>query len=153
MKIRILSICLIATLSAATSISAGELLQDFFKTINLPKLNISNSDETPVISTLEAVGEETGKVVNEVGSLLEQLVSPAPTKKEPKADAATPAKIQSDVKTESKTLTPAKPAKKEATEKEAKTKPAKKRAIPAPILSPAEFLKKQKDKSEKETEK
>ncbi|MCH2612203.1 MAG: hypothetical protein MK006_14160 [Pirellulales bacterium] len=153
MKIRILSICLIATLSAATSISAGELLQDFFKTINLPKLNISDSDETPVISTLEAVGEETGKVVNEVGSLLEQLVSPAPTKKEPKADAATPAKIQSDVKTESKTLTPAKPAKKEATEKEAKTKPAKKRAIPAPILSPAEFLKKQKDKSEKETEK
>ena len=42
---------------AATSISAGELLQDFFKTINLPKLNISDSDETPVISTLEAVGE------------------------------------------------------------------------------------------------
>ena len=153
MKIRILSICLITTLSAATSVSAGELLQDFFKTINLPKLNISDSDETPVISTLEAVGEETGKVVNEVGSLLEQLVSPAPTKKEPKADAATPAKIQSDVKTESKTLTPAKPAKKEATEKEAKTKPAKKRATPAPILSPAEFLKKQKDKSEKETEK
>ena len=153
MKIRILSICLIATLSAATSISAGELLQDFFKTINLPKLYISDSDETRVISTLEAVGEETGKVVNEVGSLLEQLVSPAPTKKEPKADAATPAKIQSDVKTESKTLTPAKPAKKEATEKEAKTKPAKKRATPAPILSPAEFLKKQKDKSEKETEK
>ena len=153
MKIRILSICLIATLSAATSISAGELLQDFFKTINLPKLNISDSDETPVISTLEAVGEETGKVVNEVGSLLEQLVSPAPTKKEPKADAATPAKIQSDVKTESKTLTPAKPAKKEATEKEAKTKPTKKRVIPAPILSPAEFLKKHKDKSEKETEK
>ena len=137
MKIRVLSICLIATLSTTTTISAGELLQDFFKTINLPKLNISDSDETPVISTLEAVGEETGKVVNEVGSLLEQLVSPAPTKKEPKADAATPAK----------------PTKKEATEKEAKTTPAKKRATPAPILSPAEFLKKHKDKSEKETEK
>ena len=106
MKIRVLSICLIATLSTTTTISAGELLQDFFKTINLPKLNISDNDETPVISTLEAVGEETGKVVNEVGNLLEQLVSPAPTKKEPKADAATPAKIQSDVKPQAQNAVP-----------------------------------------------
>ena len=148
MKIHILSICLIAFLGAATTVSAGELFQNFFRTINLPKLNISDSDETPVISTIEAVGVETGKVVNEVGNLLEQLVTPAPAKKESKAETTTPAKIKSEVKTEAKKLTPA-----ERTKKEAKTKPAKKRATPAPILSPAEFLKKQKDKAPNETEK
>ena len=140
---------MIALLTVASSASAGELLRDFFNTINLPKLNITESDETPVISTLEAVGEETGKVVSEFGGLLEQLVSPTPTKQEDKPEATEKTEVKPETKIESKEESP----KNEEAEKEAKPPTIKKRATPAPILSPAEFLKRQKEKAAPKAEK